>query len=259
MIIATKNVAAQSAKVEHNPEVLLDFIIAVFVPIIVYVNIKERKEIKEIIITLASLFFILVKTGLFVWFSVKKYQNTGDFFFIRYLITILACRSFYFIVNQYNYKFYNKMSLKAFTLSNIGLLIQLIFFGIYISRDYYDNNDYLFVLVPILLFDLCANIRYMWIMIKKSSDSSSDSTSEYFEWYANVYSQTLTVIDLTNSILAMLILDPGASWIKIYLTIAFISSTLLHYNINIGNLCIANMQIRDYAYRNRLAGCKPKK
>ncbi|CAG8710452.1 3507_t:CDS:2 [Cetraspora pellucida] len=241
---STKNVAAQSTEFKHNEDTLLDFMITVIVPIIVYINIEKRQEIigvNGIIIGLASIFLISAKIGLFIWFTIKKYQNTEGFFFIQYLITTLVFKFSNLIVTR----FIKLFLISAFVVLNVGLSIQIIFLVIYTLRGYYNNEDYLIVLVPILLFSLCADIRFIWVITHKSEvDNISASTqSKDFEWSAKIYSQTLTVISLSSSVLAMLLLDPSVTWIKLYLTLVVISNTLLYYNIDLNNYHVARVQM----------------
>ncbi|CAG8591601.1 21324_t:CDS:2 [Cetraspora pellucida] len=90
-----------------------------------------------------SYFFQSVILSLSIYFTIRIYQRTRDFFYIQYLITSLAFTAMNFIFDII-------IKLEPDILSSSEFIVHLIFFILAIMKGYITNSSYLFILLPSL-------------------------------------------------------------------------------------------------------------
>ncbi|RIB22940.1 hypothetical protein C2G38_924575 [Gigaspora rosea] len=117
------------------------------------VNVSE--SIKGIRLHLLKYFFQLLLYFFSIFFTIRFYKRTGDFFYIQYLITNLAITSTSSVVDIFtdcrsSDLHFSRLSYLSSFLYFIRFIVHLIFLLIAILRNYVDNLHYLFIFVPSL-------------------------------------------------------------------------------------------------------------
>ncbi|CAG8770338.1 1714_t:CDS:2, partial [Dentiscutata erythropus] len=157
------------------------------------VNISE--SIRGIQLTILKYFFQLLIYSLSIFFTVRFYKHTGDFFYIQYLITNLVITSTNTLVDfvtefRSNESHFSRLSYLSSSLYFIRFIVHLTFLLIAIIRNYVDNSHYLFILVPSLsvtVYQIMGIIHQIIIDNVKEIDSDKESN---YDKELNNYKET---------------------------------------------------------------------
>ncbi|CAG8589446.1 2333_t:CDS:2 [Dentiscutata heterogama] len=146
------------------------------------VNISE--SIKGIQLEMLKFFFQLLIYSLSIFFTVRFYKHTGDFFYIQYLITNLVTTTTNTFVDIFTDcrstdSHFSRLSYLSSSLYFIRFIVHLTFLLIAIIRNYVDNLHYLFILVPSLsvtVYQIMGIIHQIIIeiLIEDKSESLED-------------------------------------------------------------------------------------
>ncbi|CAG8750840.1 5910_t:CDS:2, partial [Acaulospora morrowiae] len=129
-------------------ESIFDFLIIAIIPVLLTVQVDKKLEENESFIKL--LLFIntivnLIIAGLKIWFWVRIYKATEDFFFMIYFIVELFISLVFLLV----FSLVDDAFYPVIVNGTSIFTTNLVFLFLAVKKDYVDEETYLFVLVPV--------------------------------------------------------------------------------------------------------------
>ncbi|CAJ0847740.1 21158_t:CDS:1, partial [Entrophospora sp. SA101] len=276
-------VVAVPTSTDDNTDVVFDYTSSIALLLLAYFSIKESEiDITEIwFYTGLSFIVIFLKAGFFTWFCIKKYHDTSDDLFIKYVsiilvvgfITILYTSiTIHLSIYTINHHSHEGNIMHNFLLRNpksvfcASLVLaffldasQFIFFGIYVSRGHYKTDNYLFIVIPTLLMVLCATIKCIYVIVNSGKPEQSNGAEESNEAKEKAkqvvknivkgqFYQSLLLIVFAGDVIEMLLLNLDPIWTKVYLTTDAVTFVIEGIVIN-----AAEKKANEKAKRNSVA------
>ena len=99
-------------------------------------------------------------------------------------------------------------------------ILHLAFFGVSLTKGYHENDDWLYVIVPVAFLVFISIIICSYLLNK---DESGGEVIDYAKLIDEGFLHLLVSIMYSGDLISMLILDPGPKLIRIYLTLVALS------------------------------------
>lgn len=235
-----------------NPitETVFDQMVAILIPLILIAKPKYNDKNKIILKALRSIILVIsiVAYSLKIWFCVRIYKITQDYFFISYLITILVVNITFSVWDGcIASQFFIQQKMLAIVVVSAFFAIHLIFFFLAAHKNYVDLSTYPFILVPITIAFIIAVV--MIIFVIKNIDDDNDAIVDlegisnnlknlknpnelkYFRKKVlkdmtsvdfGKYNRPMWIVCFCSELVFCSIVGPSILWIKAYITLGFV-------------------------------------
>ncbi|CAG8615990.1 1719_t:CDS:1 [Paraglomus brasilianum] len=203
-------------------ETVFDLLITVLIPVILVAknNKTDTSIFSRAWLTFLAIILNYAQLSLKIWFWVRAYETTHDFFFITYLIAnittsqILCC----FI------RIHPRIVVTI--ISSSTFVIDLVFLFLAAKKGYVDSSTYLFIVIPIIIAFALAIVIFVKIIRENPEDDHKDD--DIFSLYMldfGKFNRPIWIIGFCSSLVNCSIVGPSILWIKVYITLGIISYT----------------------------------
>lgn len=221
----------------------------IMIPIVVYFNFKStvytivlyfKPGEKVTDSTYARFCFLAFKPfvlSLAIWFCVRAYQFTGDFFFIIYLIFDVI----FFLLIGFFLLFYSRARARCndlicyITLYIICLLdffVHLAFYCMAVQYNYVDKSTYLFILIPSIFAFIVGVIIFSFknLTLIRGINISSITKEERIKIIISSAVPICTCGIITHLFFCSIV-GPSVLWIKVYLTLVLLEYSIIQRDL----------------------------
>lgn len=222
-------------------ESIFDLMI-IMIPIVVYFNFKSavntivlyfKPEKKVTNSTYAGFCFLAFKPfvlSLTIWFCVRVYQITGDFFFIIYLIfdvIFFLLIWIFLLLYPFTSFCYYIYYITLYIICLLDYFVHLVFYCMAVQYNYVDKSTYLFVLIPSIFAFIVGVIisSFKYRTLNKDTNVSSMIAEERIK-IITASAEPICTCGICRHLFFCSIVGPSILWIKVYLTLV-----LLEYSI----------------------------
>lgn len=206
-------------------ETVFDYLVTILIPVIL-VTKKDYTKL-NCLKNVLNYFLVFIKytvVALKIWFLVRTYKTTQDFFFMIYLIVsfTISC-----IFTCSGVCIMPPCKLTLFVTSSV-FVVDVIFLILAVKKNYVDSATFIFILVPIILAFIIGMLLSLHIIKNERKGNKRNLSSDYYKLFVSDFGdlkRPMWIISFCSSLVLCSIVAPSTLWIKVYLTLVLIEYT----------------------------------